>query len=52
MLYTVGFPGGPAIKNLPAKAGGIIDTGLIPVSGRSSEVGNGNENAPVVLRRT
>ena len=48
----MGFPGGPAIKNLPAKAGGITDTGLIPVSGRSSEVGNGNGNAPVFLRRT
>ena len=28
----VDFPGGPVVKNLPAKAG---DTGLIPGPGRS-----------------
>ena len=33
------FPGGSVVKNLPANAG---DTGLIPGSGRSSGVGNGN----------
>ena len=30
---------GSEVKNLPANAG---DTGLIPGSGKSSEVGNGN----------
>ena len=33
-----GFPGGSAVKNLPAKTG---DTGSIPVSGRSPGGGNG-----------
>ena len=33
------FPGGSAIKNLPANAG---DAGLIPGSGRFPAVGNGN----------
>ena len=43
-LYQVfeGFPGGLAIKNLPANAGDAEDTGLIPGSGRSSGEGNGN----------
>ena len=35
----MGFPGGSAVKNLPASAG---DSSLIPGSGRSSEEGNGN----------
>ena len=39
LLVTVGFLGGSMVKNLPANAG---DTGLIPGSGRSSGVGNGN----------
>ena len=30
-----GFPGGSAVKNPPANAGDIRDTGLIPRSGRS-----------------
>ena len=30
------------IKNLPANAGDTTDAGLIPGSGRSLEVGNGN----------
>ena len=34
-----GFPGGPVVKNLPAKAG---DVGSIPGSGRSPVEGNGN----------
>ena len=29
------FPGGLVVKNLPANAGDIGDTGLIPESGRS-----------------
>ena len=36
---TVGFPGGSAVKNLPAKA---EDVGLNPGSGRSLGGGNGN----------
>ena len=36
---TCGFPGGSAVKNLPANTG---DTGLIPKLGRSSGEGNGN----------
>ena len=35
----MGFPGGSVVKNLPADAG---DSGLIPGSGRSPGVGNGN----------
>ena len=30
------------VKNLPANAGDAEDTGLIPGSGRSPRVGNGN----------
>ena len=36
-----GFPGGAAVKNLPANAGDARDIGLIPGSGRSPERGNG-----------
>ena len=36
---TMGFTGGSVVKNLSANAG---DVGLIPGSGRSSGVGNGN----------
>ena len=32
----------PVVKNLPANAGDIRDTGLIPGSGRSPVGGNGN----------
>ena len=35
----MGFPGGSEVKNLPANEG---DMGLIPGSGRSPGVGNGN----------
>ena len=35
----MGFPGGSVVKNSPANAG---DVGLIPGSGRSPGVGNGN----------
>jgi len=38
-LLLLGFPGGSAVKNLPAKA---EDGGLIPGSGRSFGEGNGN----------
>ena len=37
-----GFPGGSVVKNLPASAGDIGDTGSIPGSGRSPGEGNGN----------
>ena len=37
-----GFPGGSVVKNPPANAGDIKDTGLIPGSGRSPGGGNGN----------
>ena len=36
--FVEGFPGGSAVKNLPANA---VDTGLLPGSGRSIEEGNG-----------
>ena len=36
------FPGGSVIKNPPANAGDTRDMGLIPGSGRSPRVGNGN----------
>ena len=36
------FPGDSAIKTLPAKAGDIGDSGLIPGWGRSPGGGNGN----------
>ena len=35
---SVGFTGGTVVKNLPANA---RDAGLIPVSGRSTGIGNG-----------
>ena len=38
-ICILGFPGGSVVKNLPANAG---DAGLIPGSGRSPGVGNGN----------
>ena len=38
----MGFPGGTAVKNLPAKAGDIRDMGSIPGSGRSPGEGHGN----------
>ena len=37
----MGFPGGPAVKNLPANAGDARDMGLIPGSGRSPGGGSG-----------
>ena len=38
----MGFPRGSVVKNLPANAGDIRDTGLIPGSGRSPGEGKGN----------
>ena len=39
---TLGFSSDSVVKNLPANAGDVRDTGLIPRSGRSPRVGNGN----------
>ena len=38
----MGFPSGTVVKNLLTKAGDTKDLGLIPGSGRSPGVGNGN----------
>ena len=38
----MGFSGGKVVKNLPANAGGIRDSGSIPGSGRCP--GGGNRN--------
>ena len=38
----MGFPGSSVVKNLPANAGDTGEVGLIPGSGRSLGVGNGN----------
>ena len=38
----MGLPGGTVVKNSPANAEDARDAGLIPGSGRSPEVGNGN----------
>ena len=37
-----GFPGGAVVKNLPANSGGTRDAGLIPRSGGSPGLENGN----------
>ena len=42
LVIGVGFPGGSAVKNPPAKAGEAKDTGLILGSGRSPGGGHGN----------
>ena len=41
-LSWEGFVGGLVVKNLPAIAGDVRDTGLIPAYGRSPGEGNGN----------
>ena len=38
----MGFPGGAAVKNLPADTGGTGDEGSTPGPGRSPGLGNGN----------
>ena len=40
LLHNI--PGGAVEKNLPASAGDTAELGLIPGSGRSPGVGNGN----------
>ena len=42
LLHKLGFPGGSVVKNPPANAGDTEDTSLIPGSGRSLGIGNGN----------
>ena len=39
---TIGFTGGTVTKNLPDNVGDAKDTGMIPGSGRSPGVDNGN----------
>ena len=41
-VNTEGFPGGSVVKNPPANAGDIRDTGSIPGLGRSLGGGHGN----------
>ena len=43
-IYIYGFTGGTVVKNLPARLtqGDAREVGLIPGSGRSRGVGNGN----------
>ena len=38
----MGFPGGSVVKNLPASARDVRDTGSVPRMGRSPGEGNGN----------
>ena len=40
--HSLGFPDGSAVKDLPANAGDVRDSGLIPGLGRSPGEGNGN----------
>ena len=39
--FSLDFPGGSVVKNLPANA---VDVGSIPGSGRSPREGNGNSS--------
>ena len=39
---VLGFPGGSVVKNLPANAGHVVDSGSTPGSGRSPGRGKGN----------
>ena len=41
-MLRMGFPGGAAVKNQPANARGIRDTGLIPGSEQFLGGGHGN----------
>ena len=41
LASRLGFPGGPVVKNPPANAGALGDTGLIPWWGRLPGEGNG-----------
>ena len=41
-IHSRAFPDGVVVKNLPGNAEDVIDTGLIPGSGRSPGGGHGN----------
>ena len=45
-MWTMGFLSSAVLKNPPTKAGDTRDLGLIPKSGRSPGVGNGNLRIP------
>ena len=49
-----GFPGGTVVKNPPASAGDVRDTGSVPESERSRGEGNGNPLSVLAwrIRRT
>ena len=49
-LPARGFPSGISVKNMPANAGDIRDTGLIPESGRSLEEGMATHSSILVRR--
>ena len=42
LMYSLGFPGGSVVKNLPANAGAAGDAGSVPGLGRSPGGGRGN----------
>ena len=42
LVFSIGFPGGAVVKNLPANARDTGDVNSIPELGRSLGVGNGN----------
>ena len=42
LILPEGFPGGTVVKNPPASAGDIRDTGSVPESEKSRGEGNGN----------
>ena len=42
VIPLLGFSGGSILKNPPANAGDVGDSGLIPALGRSPGGGNGN----------
>ena len=50
-MTKMDFPGGSAVKNLPAKAGDVGNPGLIPGSGRSPAEGNGNPHPSILAWR-
>ena len=48
-LPSPSFQGGSVVKNTPADTGNTGDMGLIPESGRSPGVGNGNHSSILAL---
>ena len=51
MCMYVSIEVAPAVKNLPANAGDVRDTGSIPGSGRSPGVGHAWQSTSVFLPR-